>query len=279
MPLGRRWHAGCCSPRSVLALVLIAATVSPLTDSPLVLKGPKGRATVVVHAPKSDSGRLRLSWRSSDLVDKGRSSLTVLWNGRPLRTVRLRKGRLRLPLSGVPSGFHQLELRAHLVVPDDPCILKNPDGGWLRFDEGSSIEWVRPASSTKLLAGEFKTWPRQWTDDSNARVAVALDGLDFSDVVVAQAALELHVFLRKEGFRGTSARSPGRGRSDRSDATCGTRPDSFTRRGDGYRGVGRIDADDYSDSRKRTARRRTWHRGPERPTTLPTNLSTGASSS
>lgn len=155
---------------------------------------------MVVSAPQGATGQLRLRWNHSDIINAQRSSLTVVWDGRPLRTVRLSREKTDITLRNVKGGYHQLELLAHLVDPEDPCLLTNPDGVWLRIDPISDIEWQGRKTSKKPLQS-LRLWPSSWRKAGIGQVMLPFSSELTKDLTAAQAVMEALLFLRKQGFQ------------------------------------------------------------------------------
>ena len=183
----------------MLACALLALVAAPLGET-MILRGPHDQTTATVEARKSSRGRLHLLWRASALVDEQQSSLTVLWDDQPLQTVRVAERRLSLRLPFAQRGYHRLEIRTHLVMPQDPCLLENPDAGWLRIEAGSKVTWPKRVRPSQDPQNRLALWPAIWRGRDAGRIALAMEPESPPPLAAIQAILELLIFLRRNGL-------------------------------------------------------------------------------
>ena len=195
------------------SVVSAETTTRPLPVGRFELHGTEATATEIVSFdPPADRtvAELTLKWIASDMVDPGRSTLTVEVDGAPLSTARLSTAArehgvstLRVPLLGVGAGFHPVKLRTHLVVDDELCAARHARDAWLRLLPTSTISWEHAAkratqdSGKQAEAESIVSRLERLGERSDAPILVDLP----PDTEGAAAAFEAHALVRSLGGR------------------------------------------------------------------------------
>lgn len=164
------------------ALCLLAAVPAaaqptvrqPLPGTPAVLRGRVATYSTAIEVDAADDPTLTLSYARSELLRADESSLSVLVDGRPVRTVRVGgpTGRMQVALGALDAGFHRVDVRARLVVGDDRCVEDRLEEAWLRLDDDSSVSWTRAVAGEgrATVAGTLAGWRAEDVRVDAARV-------------------------------------------------------------------------------------------------------------
>jgi|GEM_PF-3585634 len=148
-----------------------------LTPSSLVLQGQHAAQTVFKNfgAPELRPQSVTLTIRDVVLgsVDAQKSTLTVLLDGVPMKTLHLEStGPLEIDL-GLPSdGFHALALKAHLVPVTKHCVGSEDDTLWAKLVD-AELAWHQVAIPPKTLG--VSELLNSWIPGSEVQILGALD--------------------------------------------------------------------------------------------------------
>jgi len=193
----------------------VPTSVRPVGAEAVVLLGRTGSAELPVVLPAAAGRRspavVTMHWRVSEVVDPTRSSLTVRWNGVPLRTIALDRSMvsgtpvpLRVELPPTAGGFGALSVTSHLVLADDERCPTDPDRAWLTIDEATEVAWTShggPLPTTYPVS--LATWWDRWVDDA---VEVVVPASDAAVVV----GVEMDHVLRDRGLSVVAGGAPHR---------------------------------------------------------------------
>ncbi|WP_025025820.1 cellulose biosynthesis cyclic di-GMP-binding regulatory protein BcsB [Caldalkalibacillus mannanilyticus] len=137
--------------------VLIRSNVSPLSagslysfsNQPITLQGVDPSYEFFYYVPKATLGNqnyMELEYRHSELLLSTQSTLTILVNGKPLKSFfMLEEGEqsktIRIPLGAdeLAQGYHKVALKAHSVVSDDLCADQYNPANWVRIEPTSFL--------------------------------------------------------------------------------------------------------------------------------------------
>jgi Bacterial cellulose synthase subunit len=144
---------------------------------------------------------LTLSWQKSQLINPKLSSVSVLIDGRPLRSMWLTpedRGEHKIPLGGLVGGVHEIRVRTSMQIDEDPCLSARRDDAWFTITPQSNISWVRAATLPKRAS--VSELPALWPRSSDLRSAVAVDFQATLDADGMGAYLDLDHLLRRWSF-------------------------------------------------------------------------------
>ncbi len=178
---------------------------SPI-QRPLILRGQTGTAAFSFPLTAPGAPSLDLSWSVSEIVDHRRSRLTIEVDQRPVRTVWFSaisegktRGRWKLNLGVLQTGFHTVKVKVNLSVPGDPCLRRHEDGAWLQLHPNSVLTLpLAPPSSARATIADL---PGALRTSQGGFVRMVLpSGLSKSTVL---ATLEGYDLLRGWGLKPT----------------------------------------------------------------------------
>lgn len=114
----------------------------------VLLRGARGSAAVGFEVHREGPVELRLGLRASELLQRHSSTLEVLVDGLPRRSLRLetvsrhRTGErwVRIGLGRLGRGRHVLEVRGRLRVEGDPCLELFEEQAWVAVLAGTRLE-------------------------------------------------------------------------------------------------------------------------------------------
>jgi hypothetical protein len=191
-------------------------TTRPLFSSEVTLVGGRPSASVIIETREGESPTVRLDWRSSGMLARSESTLTLALAGAPLVTKSLTelennagRGTVEVPLGTRPPGFHELTVSARLVVADDPCLERYRSEAWIVVEPSSEVISKRGAVVTSL-----ETLPARWRAPDGARpTQVTVWPRFVLDAQGARAWMVGDQLLRSWGVRPKLSPSPPSGPS------------------------------------------------------------------
>lgn len=174
----------------------------------VVLRGAEGSAAFAFSLPTAVSQKrgpvLHLSWTASELIDKSRSTLSVVVDGRPVRTAWLERLASRdapyeslIPLGALGAGVHVVNVASRLTIDDDPCLQRHEEGAWLSIDEASHLRFT--LTTRQLPRPSLGNLPQALRDAAGDGV-VHLTPPGSLDLDTARAVVETQNLLSQWGL-------------------------------------------------------------------------------
>ncbi|WLR51902.1 cellulose biosynthesis cyclic di-GMP-binding regulatory protein BcsB [Bacillus tianshenii] len=174
-----------------------------LGEEDVSLRGVFGNKDAYFTIPPSnlgDGSYVELTISSSELLNSERSTLTVLLNNQPVKSIRLKKAfqneSFKIPLAKqhIREGINKLSIQSHTYISKDLCIDQIDPANWVIVHKTS---YAYIDSSGPLIEDDLlKSFPYPFIqsggeEEVHARIVIP----DNSSGAVIQAAFELSQYL------------------------------------------------------------------------------------
>lgn len=161
------WKEGAAVATDSNVSALSPGYVHRFANDPIMLTGVDRSYNVYYNVPKAELGSnhyLELDLSYSDLLLPSQSTLTVLVDNKPLKSVFLtkeeakqRKVTIALGADEAKPGFHKLTFAKHGVVSDDFCEDPDNPANWLQIARSSFV--YIDSKETYTTADPLKEFP------------------------------------------------------------------------------------------------------------------------
>lgn len=138
--------------------------VHRLATEPLHLQGVDQSHDFYYLVPKVDLGDnnyIELVWSQSELLVAAHSTLTILVDDKPLKSVflngEMNSTKIALEREDVSPGYHKVTVLKHSVITDDLCSDQFNPANWVKIEPASFV--FIDAKSTAIVEDPLKEFP------------------------------------------------------------------------------------------------------------------------